>query len=448
MKQPPAYHHQERGESLGGVARAGRALDVAQAGEPPGPLPLPPTHDIMSAKLSTDVLELVVDELAADKLSLAACTLASSVLRRRARHHLFSAIHFHSLARATALADLLDADPTLGESVASLSAGMWPPGDTWPSAPGRAGLCALLSCVPHLVTLTFDSFYFTVFERESGVGALAAALPASLRRLRFFNCDFGPDGGELGAVLLSGALRLRSLVLTGCEWSSTALDSVACEPVVEPEDLYVTDSLFDTGLDRSWLSCVSGRKLVSLTMTPYRAGDVPFWQVRIDQAGPVMRKVILVNYVRPGGSYISPCTRAHLTQVHPDVNLDFSSLTTLRDFIFIYDHPIALELHPLVRGLSTVASPSLERVTLLLRDPTPELLLSIDWDVLLAASEAVRARSPQLRVVIGLYHKPGHEKERLLRECERITAEAIVAHGMEKLVCVERTQIDLLYVEY
>jgi hypothetical protein len=422
-------------------------VDVAQAGGPEPPLPLP--HDIMSAKLSTDVLELVVDELAGDKISLAACTFASSVLRRRARHHLFSAIHFTSLARATALADLLDADPALGGSVASLYAGIWPPGDIWPSAPGRIGLCALLPRVPHLVTLTFDSFSFTVFERESGVGALAAALPATLRRLRFWNCEFGPDGGELGAVLLSGALRLRSLVLNGCEWSSAASNSVACEPVVEPEDLYVIDSLFDTGLDRSWLSCVSGRKLVSLTMTPYRAGDVPFWQMRIDQAGPVMRKVILVNYVFPGASCFSPCTRyARLTQVHPDVNLDFSSLTTLRDFIFIYDHPIALELNPLVRGLGTMAPPSLERVTLLLRDPTPKLLLSIDWDILISACEAVRARSHQLRVVIGLYHKLGGEKERLLRECERIAGEAIVAHGMEKMVCVKRTQLDLLYVEY
>jgi hypothetical protein len=403
----------------------------------------------MSAKLSTELLDMVLDHLAGDKPALSTCALASSIVRRRARHHLFSVITISSLGRATALTDLLDADPTLGGSVASLSARIGPFRETWLSAHGRTGLCELLPRFPHLVTLTFNSVDFTAFALERGVGPLAAALPTSLRQLRFYSCDFGRDGDEIGVVLLSGALRLQSLVVDSCLWtsSSVASDSVAYAPVVEPEDLHIICS-GETKLDRSWLSSVSARRLVSLAVTLYRAGDVPFWQVRIDQAGPVMRKVILVNYVFPGASCFSLCTRyTHLTQVHPDVNLDFSSLTMLRDFIFIYDHPIALELHPLVRGLGTVASPSVERVTLLLRAPTPKLLLSIDWDILLAASEAVRARSPQLRVVIGLYHKIGHEKERLLRECERITGEAIVAHGMEKLVCVERTQVDLSYVE-
>jgi hypothetical protein len=425
------------------VWRAGRALDVAQAGEPPLPLP----HDIMPAKLSTELLDMVMDHLAGDKPALFTCALASSILRRRARHHLFSAIEISSLARATALADLLDADPALGASVASLSASIWPRRDIWISASGRTGLCALLSRVPHLVTLTFDSVDFTAFERECGVVALATALPASLRRLRLCYCKFGRDGGELGVVLLSGAPRLRSLVVDSCEWtSSAASESVACEPVAEPEDLHFIYS-GRTEPNRSWLSSVSGRRLVSLTVMLNRAGDVPFWQVQIDQAGTVMRKMILVNYVFPGASCFSSCTRyAHITQVHPDVNLDFSSLTTLRDLIVIYDHSFSLELDPLVRGLGTVASPSLERVTLLLSDPRPDLLLSIDWDVLRAVFEDVHARSPQLRAVIGLYPKPRGTNELRLRECERVAGEAIVAHGMEKMVSVERMKLDCLYV--
>jgi hypothetical protein len=402
----------------------------------------------MPAKLNSDLLDLVVDELAGDKSALSACALASSVLRRRARHHLFSVITISSLGRAIGLTDLLDADPTLGGSVASLSARIGPLKETWLSAPGRTGLCELLPRFPHLVTLTFNSVDFAAFERESGVGPLADALPASLRRLRFYSCDFGRDGDKIGVVLLSGALRLRSLVVNSCVWtsSSAASDSVACVPVVEPEDLHVVFSA-RSELDRSWLSSVSARRLVSLTVALYRAVDVLFWQVRIDQAGPVMCKLVLVNYAPSGASCLSLFTRyADLTRTHADVNVDLSSLTMLRELTIIYDRFAGLGLGPLVRGLGMVASPCLERATLLLRYSTPKLLLSFNWDALRGACEAVRSGSPQLRVVIGLYFKPrgapdgqghAHLTESRLRECERVVGEAIIAHGMEKMVSVE-----------
>jgi hypothetical protein len=71
----------------------------------------------MPAQMNSDLLELVVDALAGDKPTLAACALASSVLHRRARHHIFSDVTIFSLDRAKALVGLLKAEPALGEHV-------------------------------------------------------------------------------------------------------------------------------------------------------------------------------------------------------------------------------------------------------------------------------------------------------------------------------------------
>jgi hypothetical protein len=257
----------------------------------------------MKAELSTDLLELVVDDLADDKPTLSACALASSVLRRRARHHLFSKLSISSFNRANALADLLDGDPALGASVASLLAGIGPPRDAWIGAPGRTGLCALLPRFPHLAQIAFSCVDFASLERESGAGALAAALPASLRRIAFFTCDFASDAGVI--ALISCAPRLRSLIVSQCAWlpSTTTSDCEAYAPVIELEDLQVDSLWGQTEVHRPWLSAVSTRRLLSLKMTLYGSSDVPFWQARINQAGPAMRKLVLTN-CDPSGT---PC---------------------------------------------------------------------------------------------------------------------------------------------
>jgi hypothetical protein len=139
----------------------------------------------MPATLSTDLLDKVVDEIAGDKPALSACALASSFLRRRARYHLFSVVDVTSLARATAFADVLDADAALGASIVWLHAWVGLTATAWQGTPGRAGLCALLPRLPSLAALKISNIMFFEFEHESGVGALAAALPASLRRLAF-----------------------------------------------------------------------------------------------------------------------------------------------------------------------------------------------------------------------------------------------------------------------
>jgi hypothetical protein len=141
-------------------------------------------------QLSTELLEQVIDQLAAnsDKPALRACALASPVLRPRARHHLFSIIRLASFAphRASALADLVDADPALGACVASLSVsamGAERPKQAWLCGPGPTGLCAQLARFPRLATLELNIFDFRLMDAS----ALAAALPASLKRLAISN---------------------------------------------------------------------------------------------------------------------------------------------------------------------------------------------------------------------------------------------------------------------
>jgi hypothetical protein len=257
----------------------------------------------MKAELSADLLELIVDDLADDKPTLSACALASSVLRRRARHHLFSELKISSLNRATALADFLDGDQALGASVASLLVAVELLKAAWLGAPGRIGLCALLPRFPHLAQIAFSCVDFTSLERESGPGALAAALPASLRRLAFFTCNFASDAGFI--ALITCAPRLRSLIVNTSTWlpPATTPDCEAYAPVIELEDLKVESLWGQTEVHRPWLSAVSTRRLRSLKMTLYGSSDIPFWQARIDQAGPAMRKLTLVNW-NPSGT---PC---------------------------------------------------------------------------------------------------------------------------------------------
>jgi hypothetical protein len=259
----------------------------------------------MKAGLSADLLELIVDDLADDKPTLSACALASSVLRRRARHHLFSELRISSFNRATVLADFLDGDQALGASVASLLAGVGPPKDAWLGAPGRPGLCALLPRFPHLAQIAFSCVDFASLERESGAGALAAALPASLCRLAFFTCDFASDAGFI--ALISCAPRLRSLIVNQSTWlpPATTPDCEAYAPVIELEDLQVDSLWGQTEAHRPWLSAVSTRRLRSLEMTLYGSGDIPFWQARINQAGPAMRKLVLMNCDPSGTSCFS-----------------------------------------------------------------------------------------------------------------------------------------------
>jgi hypothetical protein len=411
----------------------------------------------MPTKLSTKLLELVVDELVGDQPALSACALASSVLRRRARHHLFSNVVVTSLARATALVGFLDADPALGASVVSLLAWDGPPRDAWVGGPVRTGLCTLLQRLPHLAALELSSVDFVVLEPKCSVGALAAALPASLRQLAFSTCDFATDAGLVS--LITAAPRLRSLVINSCGWSPSAAapQGEAYAPAAQLEAFQLVSMWGDTEVGRPWLSVVSAHRFVSLTITLYGSSDVLFWQARIDRAGPTLRKLDLMNYNHSGAPHFSSFARYAPRRLHPAMNLDLSSLTMLRELIVASDQLPAfgagvgeepdLSL-PLLRALMTVSSPCLERVTFRIDFPSPGLLTAVDWSILRTACEAVCARSPQLRVVLGLSTSPlrppfdTEATDPSPTECERIAGEAIVAHGMEKMVFVERKRLD------
>jgi hypothetical protein len=252
----------------------------------------------MPAELSTDLLELIVDELAGEKSALSACALASSVLRRPARHHLFSNVSVTSVDRATALADILDGDPALGASILSLHATYRPPVIAWHSAVGHAGLiCALLPRLPRLATLKFSAIKILAFGRVRGAGALAAVLPASLRRLAFAWCQLA-NGADF-ITLITAAPGLRSLGVISCDWFPPVIspEGVTYASTLKLEDFQLVSKRgIETQIDHGWLSIVSTHGLISLTATLYGSTGVPFWQARIDQAGAVMRKLVLVHY--------------------------------------------------------------------------------------------------------------------------------------------------------
>jgi hypothetical protein len=103
---------------------------------------------------------------------------------------------------------------------------------------------------------------------------------------------------------------------------------------------------------------------------------------------------------------------------------------------------------PLLRALETVSSPSLERVIFRIDFPLPELLTAVGWSTLHTACQAICARSPQLRIVLELSPNPlrrpfeTEDTDSGPTECERIVGEAIIAHGMENMVSVERQRLD------
>jgi hypothetical protein len=134
------------------------------------------------------------------------------------------------------------------------------------------------------------------------------------------------------------------------------------------------------------------------------------------------------------------------------MNLDLSSLTMLRELVVASNQFAGFGGEqepdpslPLIRGFETVASPFLERATIMLNSPNPDVLLLVDWPTLRAAWEAVCLRSPQLRVIIGLRYGSQRVLDKIntaLVACERVVAEAVVVHKMEKMVFVQRMAFD------
>jgi hypothetical protein len=132
------------------------------------------------------------------------------------------------------------------------------------------------------------------------------------------------------------------------------------------------------------------------------------------------------------------------------MNLNLSSLTMLRELVVASNQFAGFggaqepdPSLPLIRGFETVASPFLERATIMLNSPNPDVLLLVDWPTLRAAWEAVCLRSPQLRVIIGLdSHRVLDKINTALVACERVVAEAVVVHEMEKMVFVQRMAFD------
>jgi hypothetical protein len=249
-------------------------------------------------------------------------------------------------------------------------------------------------------------------------------------------------------ALITAAPGLRSLSIISCECSSSiaASESVACASALELEDFQlVSKRRMGTQIGHVWLSVVSKHGLASLTASLCESSDVPFWQAWIDQAGPVMRKLIVVTQHWDGASRLTPyVVHALITQLHSAMSLDLSPLTTLRELIVNdsddwRDDPgpqpdLSLPL-PLLCALETVSSPSLERATLVIDFPLPALFAAVDWSALRGAFEAVRARSPRLRIVIAL-NQNARDETRLM-QCERIAEKATAAHQMEEMVFVE-----------
>jgi hypothetical protein len=262
----------------------------------------------MSMTLSIDLLEQTIDELAQDTPALRACASASSVLRSRARHHLFSWIWVDD-DRASTLADLLDADPTvLGDNVLSLRTNIRQP-DVW-SGVSRTGLCTLPPAFTRLEELELCSVDFGRIDPS----AVAAALPASLRPLLLPACTFASDAGLV--ALLRAAPDLRHASLFWCTvHSAENPEHERYAPTVELESLEIATRPSESHARQPWLSVVSARRLVSLKVSMHLAVDIPFWQAWINQAGATMRDLVLASH-HPSGTTLCRASEFGSSCVH------------------------------------------------------------------------------------------------------------------------------------
>jgi hypothetical protein len=397
----------------------------------------------MSTELSAELLELVVDILADDKPSLRQCALASSVLRRRARHHLFSAVSLYSHRRASVLVNLLDADPALGGCVASLAASPENHTQRWLVAPARTGLPALLPHFPHLTALVLRSIW--CYPNEAG--PIAAALPASLRRLELRGCRFASNADIV--ALFTAAPRLRHVVVEFCEVALEAHGRDSYLPTVELEELVVVPRwgavhIGNGGPAATWLAVVSSRTLVSLTVALGFDSDVPFWQTRIDQAGSVMRQLEIKcrDLSCAPTTFHTSLDRPLISNSCSGVHIDLSPLTTVHTLIITlhssYDRRVGPGkiTVPLIRALETTTSSSLELAKLKFECVSTADLSSVDWHALRVACDVVRTRAPRFRVMFEIpdYMLTIEPKREVY---ERTLREAIVSHNLEGLVDVE-----------
>jgi hypothetical protein len=178
------------------------------------------------------------------------------------------------------------------------------------------------------------------------------------------------------------------------------------------------------------------RRLISLVLTT-RPYNIPFWQARINEAGALLRELVLKHIDKdvPRSHSLTYGSRLY---THPDINLDLSPLTALRTLKIASGYDTRPLVIPLFRTLQMLNSPHLESATLALGYMDPERLRQIDWPIVRTVCKAVRVRSPRLRVVFGLPRRYLPDDVETVMECEQIVGEAIEAYEPVNLVCVER----------
>jgi hypothetical protein len=253
---------------------------------------------IMVPKLSVEILEMIIDHVAMNRLlgnaiegnkdpldTFRACALTCSSLRPRAHYHLYKMIRITRDTQATSLLDIVQMRPSLAQYVRTLQVELAPE----VTKQYRPSLISPLPLFTNITQLVFCSVYFAELrDHEAVIESMTQMIPASVRKLSFFGCIFQDDSTI--ADIIQSVPDLHTLNVECCFW--TTFSTPTRRPLhlrrVRPQALIVktrSDS-------RPWMNIVSLSSLTELEFNIPETDDVAGWRAVLHSA-PYLRTVTI-----------------------------------------------------------------------------------------------------------------------------------------------------------
>jgi hypothetical protein len=340
-----------------------------------------PSPAIMAIELGVDILELIIDQVAAHEQqdwetrtkpdvrdTLRSCALTCSAMRARAHHHLFAFVRITDCKEAESILQAIQGRPELAWCVKTLVVNPGPPrpGMAWMFSPSPVSLVSLLPLFTGLSKLAFNTISFADFPTNgTPLQDLTRSIPPSVRQVIFSTCTFWDDSVLLDIV--RSITDLHNLGVKYCDWINGS-SPVPQSPLISPTILTINALFGSSSMSRSWIDALSYCSLTQVEFNMPTHDDIAAWQAVLSEA-PLLRSVTILDLEAQSTSLdFSNQRQLETIRVAAGQMWDYVNPANSKD-------PIA----PVCALLSTIRSSHLSLVEITLDSTMDRQLDLIDW---------------------------------------------------------------------
>jgi hypothetical protein len=373
-------------------------------------------------QLTQDILDLIVDELAASgktdngyryygaatRLALCNCALSSSVLRHRAQSYLFIVFGVDEKKKAILTVELATEQVDLTQYTKRLWLYPGIPGrEDWMYEPSDYDLSKVLPFFPNIESVTLSNISLDDFG-ASGLpieDAFASLGSANVQRLLGITWDRSSDA-DFVRLLRVIHRTLDSLELRHCEWKADPVNFPRdMQPFCSLKQLHITAFYGTSSISYSWFTCLRLDNLRVLHFSLQLSDDVQPWQEVLESAPLIQSLAISQIPIVPHLHHIDLASLHHLEvlKVSSAQNLGSYDMNSNTD-------PIV----PPLEVIHTTQSTKLTEVTAQFEHDLPRLYQKVDWNNAKGCREYIRSISKGaiFRFVLrGAIYEEGGGKE-------------------------------------